>query len=144
MKLADHPTVRAYKENRIDSPKPPAILESEQLKQMALASGADDAGFIDLARDALADYRQDLLDATYHFTFTGNENLEGTVTIKEKKLAVLEGLVGKPDLHVTADSHTWAKFLAKEINLVKALVTRKIKIKGSPKLMLAFAKCFPS
>ena len=84
------------------------------------------------------------LEATYHFTFTGDENLEATVTIKEKKLAVREGLVGKPDLHVIADSQTWAKFLAREVNLVKALMTRKIKIKGSPKLMMAFAKCFPS
>jgi alkyl sulfatase BDS1-like metallo-beta-lactamase superfamily hydrolase len=84
------------------------------------------------------------LNAVYHFTFTGNESLEGTVTIRKKSLAVREGLEGKPDLHVTADSKTWIKFLAKEINLVKALVTRKIKIKGSPKLMMAFAKCFPS
>jgi putative sterol carrier protein len=84
------------------------------------------------------------LNAVYHFTFTGNESLEGTVTIRKKSLAVREGLEGKPDLHVTADSETWIKFLAKEINLVKALVTRKIKIKGSPKLMMAFAKCFPS
>ncbi|MGD8991198.1 MAG: SCP2 sterol-binding domain-containing protein [Desulfobacterales bacterium] len=84
------------------------------------------------------------LNTVYHFTFTGAENLEGTVTIREKTLAVQEGLKGKPDLHITADSHTWIKFLSKEINLVKALVTRKIKIKGSPKLMIAFAKCFPS
>ena len=84
------------------------------------------------------------LNAVYHFTFTGDENLEGTVTIREKSLAVREGLEGKSDLHVTADSQTWIKFLAKEINLVKALVTRRIKIKGSPKLMMAFAKCFPS
>jgi putative sterol carrier protein len=68
------------------------------------------------------------LNAVYHFTFTGDENLEGTVTIREKSLAVRDGLEGKPDLHVTADSQTWIKFLAKEINLVKALVTRKIKI----------------
>jgi epoxyqueuosine reductase QueG len=88
--------------------------------------------------------RSEGLNATYHFTFTGDENLEGTVTIREKKLAVLEGLVGKSDLHVTADSKTWVKFLAQEINLIKALVTRKIKIKGSPKLMMTFAKCFPS
>ena len=84
------------------------------------------------------------LNTVYHFTFTGDENLEGTVTIREKSLAVQEGLEGKPDLHVTADSQTWIKFLSKEVNLVKALVTRKIKIKGSPKLMMAFAKCFPS
>jgi len=84
------------------------------------------------------------LNTVYHFSFTGDENLEGTVTIREKTLAVQDGLEGRPDLHVTADSQTWIKFLAKEINLVKALVTRKIKIKGSPKLMMAFAKCFPS
>ena len=39
------------------------MLESAQLKQMALAAGADDVGLIDLSRDAMADYRQDLLDA---------------------------------------------------------------------------------
>lgn len=33
MKLADHPTVKACKEERIDSPRPPAILESARLKQ---------------------------------------------------------------------------------------------------------------
>ncbi|MCP4631169.1 MAG: 4Fe-4S ferredoxin [bacterium] len=84
------------------------------------------------------------LDTVYHFTFTGDENLEGTVIIREKSLAVREGLEGKSDLHVTADSQTWIKFLSKEVNLLKALLTRKIKIKGSPKLMMAFAKCFPS
>jgi epoxyqueuosine reductase QueG len=83
------------------------------------------------------------LNAVYHFSFSGDENLEGTVTIRNKSLTVRKGLEGKADLRVTADSQTWIKFLAKEINLVKALVTRKIKIKGSPKLMMAFAKCFP-
>ncbi|MFC1824240.1 SCP2 sterol-binding domain-containing protein, partial [Thermodesulfobacteriota bacterium] len=84
------------------------------------------------------------LNAVYHFSFTGDENLEGTVTIREKTLTVQEGLEGKSDLVVNADSKTWIDFLAKETNLVKALVTRKIKIKGSPKLMIAFARCFPS
>ena len=84
------------------------------------------------------------LDAVYHFTFTGAEDLEGTVIIREQSLTVRKGLEGKPDLHVTADSQTWITFLAKEINLVKALLTRKIRIKGSAKLMMAFAKCFPS
>ena len=84
------------------------------------------------------------LNKVYHFSFTGDENLEGTVTIREKTLTVQDGLEGRPDLHVTADSQASIKFLAKEMNLVKALATRKIKIKGSPKLMMAFAKCFPS
>ena len=84
------------------------------------------------------------LNAIYHFTFSGEENLESTVIIKDQSLSVQEGLQGRPDLHVTADSRTWIKFLAKETHLVKALVTRKIKMKGSPKLMMAFARCFPS
>ncbi len=63
--------------------------------------------------------------------------------MRNKFLTVRKGLEGKAYLRVTADSQTWIKFLAKEINLAKALVTRKIKIKDSPKLMTAFAKCLP-
>lgn len=84
------------------------------------------------------------IDAVYHFSFTGAENVESTVTIKNKSIAVEEGLMGSPNLHVTADSRTWIGFLAKEVNLLKALVTRKIRIKGSPRLMKDFAKCFPA
>ena len=46
-------------------------------------------------------------------------------------------------MHVTADAKTWLGFLAKERGLIAALVTRKIRVKGSPKLLLAFGKCFP-
>ena len=84
------------------------------------------------------------LNAVFHFTFTGHENVQSTVIIKEKRIAVQAGLIGRPDLHVIADSGAWVRFLAKELHLVKALVSRKLKIKGSPKLMAAFAKCFPS
>ena len=75
---------------------------------------------------------------------TGDENIEGTVIIKDKKITVEHGLKGASDLHVVADSQTWIRFLAKEVNLLIALLTRKIKIKGSPKLMKDFAKCFPA
>ncbi len=84
------------------------------------------------------------LDATFHFTFTGAEQCSGTAVIQDKRIEVQEALVGTPDLRVTADSRTWIKFLAKETSLAAAIATRKIKIKGSPKLMMAFAKCFPS
>jgi len=63
LRFTDHPTVRAYEEGKIDSPKSLEILESAKLKQTALAAGADDAGLIDLSRDAMIDYRKDLLDA---------------------------------------------------------------------------------
>jgi alkyl sulfatase BDS1-like metallo-beta-lactamase superfamily hydrolase len=84
------------------------------------------------------------LDATYHFTFTGTEERRATITIRDQKLEVKEGHVGDPNLVVNADSQTWLGFLAKERNLVWALLSRKIRLKGSPKLLLAFGKCFPS
>ena len=62
----------------------------------------------------------------------------------EKTLEVMEGHVGKPNLRVKADSETWVKFLAKERNMVWAMVRGKIRIKGSPARLKAFARCFPS
>ena len=44
---------------------------------------------------------------------------------------------------MTADGKTWLGFLAKEKSLVAALIRRKIRIKGNPKLLLALGKCFP-
>ena len=84
------------------------------------------------------------LSAIYHFTFTGKEEVKATVVIRDKKLEVSDGHTGTPDFQVTADSNTWLRFLRKEGSLVWALVTRKIRIHGSPRLLLAFARCFPS
>ena len=83
------------------------------------------------------------LSATYHFTFTGEEKCEETVVIGDRAIQVQEGLVGTADMHVTADSRTWLDFLAGEKNLILALLQRKLKMKGSPSLMKAFARCFP-
>jgi hypothetical protein len=47
-------------------------------------------------------------------------------------------------LHLIADSQWWLGFVAKEQNLLWGLLRRKIRFKGSPKLLVAFAKCFPS
>jgi ferredoxin len=84
------------------------------------------------------------LDATYHFTFTGNEKALATVVIKDKKFHIENGHLGQPDLHVRADSQTWIGFLRKEWSLIWALIRRKIVLKGSPRLLLAFGYCFPS
>jgi len=84
------------------------------------------------------------IDATYHFTFTGAEHRKTTVTIRDQRLEVMEGHNDHADLGITADSQTWLGFLAKERNLVWALIRGKIRIKGSLRLMLAFRKCFPS
>ncbi len=84
------------------------------------------------------------LDTTYHFTFTGDQDCKATVVIRNKTLQVQEGHVGKAEIRVTADSRTWLGVLAKEKSLVWALLRRRIRIRGSPRLLLAFGRCFPS
>ena len=84
------------------------------------------------------------LNATYHFTFTGDEDRKATVVIRSKTVEVLDGHISSADLHITADSKTWLGFLAKERSLLWALLTGRIRLKGSPKLLVAFGKCFPS
>ncbi len=84
------------------------------------------------------------LNAVYHFTFTGSESRLATVTIQNKTLQVQEGHLGKADLLITADCATWLRFLAKEQNIVWALLRRKIRVNGSLKLLQAFGKCFPA
>jgi putative sterol carrier protein len=84
------------------------------------------------------------LDATYHFTFTVKEPTEAAVIIRDGKIKIEQALSGECNIHVTADSETWLGFLAKEKNLLGSLLTRKIRIRGNPKWMLAFGRCFPS
>jgi ferredoxin len=84
------------------------------------------------------------LNAVYHFTFTGDEDVRATVTIRDQSLRVEDGHAGAADLRVTADGRTWLGFLQKERGLAWALLRRKIRIKGSPRLLSAFGRCFPS
>ncbi|MFT5199026.1 MAG: ferredoxin [Planctomycetota bacterium] len=84
------------------------------------------------------------LNARYHFDFVGAETIQTTAVIAEGKITVEKGLVGKPDLRMLADSKTWVAFLRKDIGLPRALLTRKVKLSGDPRLLLAFAKCFPN
>jgi putative sterol carrier protein len=84
------------------------------------------------------------LNAVFHFNFTGKEPHTATVVIRDRAIRVSDGHEGTPDLRLTADSETWLGFLAKERSLLWALLRRKIRIKGSPRLLVAFGKCFPS
>jgi epoxyqueuosine reductase QueG len=84
------------------------------------------------------------LDATYHFNFTGSESATVTIIIRAGTIAITEGFHGEPNIRVTADTATWLGFLAKEKSLPWALLTRRIKLRGNPKWLLAFGKCFPS
>lgn len=88
------------------------------------------------------------LNAIYEFTFTGAEPGRASVVIRDQRITVSEGEAGPATgasasrLKITADSATWLRFLAGEASIVWALVRRKIRLQGSPKLLLAFSKCF--
>jgi len=84
------------------------------------------------------------LNAVYHFTFTGKEQKQATVIIRDGALQVESGHQSQADIRITADSETWLGFLAKERSLLWALLRRRIRIKGSPRLLVAFGRCFPS
>lgn len=101
------------------------------------------AGFLESLPIAFQREQSENLDAIYHFTFTGKETCEGTVVIRDKTIEVQNGLVSTPNMHVTADTEAWLSFLAGEKNLFLALAQRKLRMKGAPRLMKAFARCFP-
>ncbi len=84
------------------------------------------------------------LDAAYHFAFTGMESREFTVTIRDQSLAIEPGHHGAARLRITADAATWLGFLAKEKSLLWALLTRRIRLRGNPRWLVAFGRCFPS
>ena len=61
MNLDTHPTIIAYKEQRETHRVQIQELEAKRLKKDALAAGAADIGLIDIARESMASYREDLL-----------------------------------------------------------------------------------
>lgn len=83
------------------------------------------------------------LDATYHFTFTGREQAAATVIIREHRITVTHGHSGKADLRITADADTWLRFLWGEVSIFWCLASRALRLKGPPRLMTAFGRCFP-
>ena len=82
------------------------------------------------------------ISAVYQFRFTGTQQTEATVTINKGKVTVEKGLIGKADLLVTADGGAWLKFLRNRNYLPWGMITNKIKLKGDPRLLIKFGKCF--
>ena len=113
-------------------------------KKVAGIRPASIRGFIDGMHIVFQAGRSKGLDAVYHFTFTGSESAEATVTIRDEKLRVEEGLVGKADCAIRADAATWLGFLRKERSIVAAILRRRVRVKGKLSLLTAFGKCFPS
>lgn len=86
------------------------------------------------------------LSATYHFTLTGEERTEATVIIRDKRVQVLTGHVATADVTLTADGRTWLRYVRGEEKPLWAWawLRGKIRLRGSLRLLAAFARCFPS
>lgn len=83
------------------------------------------------------------LSAVYHFAFTGREAAQATVAIRNQRIIISDGHVGAPDLRVTVDGAKWVRFLNREVSLVRLLATGSLRLRGSPRLLAAFGRCFP-
>jgi len=100
------------------------------------------AAFISSMSLAFQRNKSEGLCATYHFTFTGEEQVIATVQIKDKTIQVNHGHNGHPDVQIVADSATWLRVLHKETPIIKQIILRKIRVKGPLKLFTAFGTCF--
>src|SRR6184192_1114015 len=63
MKLADHPTVKAFYEKSAQAPAPsaPPKFDANWLRQLCREAGADDVGLVEISRPALDNQRDDIL-----------------------------------------------------------------------------------
>jgi len=143
--LSEHPTVKRYYQLNDASLGPqieneesnPRKLDAGWLRQLALSAGADEVGFVNIDRPELGVERDDIL------RFFPKTRALISFVLRMNREPIRNPARSVASIQVTADSRTWLGFLAKERNLVCALIRRKIRIKGSPKLLLAFGKCFP-
>lgn len=100
-------------------------------------------GFIRSMHIAFQPGKSDGLNAVYHFRFTGAQPADCTVAVADKTIEVRDGFHGDCDLRVNADSTQWVRFLRKETSIVWLLLTLRVRLRGNPKLLLAFGRCFP-
>ena len=100
-------------------------------------------GFIHAMHHVFQPGRSKRLSARYHFRFTGNEAAACTVQIHDQQIEVHEGHVGEANLRVTTDSNAWLRFLRKEVSIGWLLLTLRVRLRGNPKWLVAFGKCFP-
>jgi hypothetical protein len=68
MKLADHPTVKAFHEKAAADfpPSRSPKVDADWVRQVCREAGAVDVGFVEIGRPALDDHRQDILKAFPH------------------------------------------------------------------------------
>ncbi|NTU41920.1 MAG: 4Fe-4S ferredoxin [Nitrospirales bacterium] len=87
-------------------------------------------------------HKSEGLDATYHFSFFGDEQTTATVLIRNKTIEVTPGHSGTADVRISADAKTWLHILNKERAMIPQIILGRIRVKGPMKLFRAFGRCF--
>lgn len=82
------------------------------------------------------------LSAQYHFTFTGDEQLEATIEIRDGTISVRRGHEGEADLRIRADSQAWLRVVRHDSSPLKEILLGRIRVKGPMSLFKAFGRCF--
>ncbi len=100
------------------------------------------AAFLATMPFAFQRHKSEGLNATYHFTFSGSEQVEATIVINDKSIKIEAGHAGIPDVAVQADAKTWLSVLHKESSMIREIIFRRIRVKGPMKLFKAFGNCF--
>jgi epoxyqueuosine reductase QueG len=80
---------------------------------------------------------------TYHFAFSGREPLAYTVTIRDQTISVRSGCEGEADLSIRCDSDLWLRILDGESSLFWAVLTRKLRFRGTLSLLKDLGRCLP-
>src|SRR5438046_1237299 len=143
----EHPRVAAHRQKlALETRSEP--LDAEWLRQLCLDAGAEDVGFVEVDRPALADEHPHI-----HRAFARTRSLISFVLrMNRDNVRSPARSIANSEFHHTGDEvNDVARritaalgFLAGERNLLWALFTRRIRLQGNPKWLLALKRCFPS
>ncbi|WP_228014671.1 hypothetical protein [Fortiea sp. LEGE XX443] len=124
-KFDDHPTVKWWREQAASNqPVTPFPLNSDALRLLCWEAGADDVGFVELDRTAIADQHSDILRA-----FPPTKTLISFVTrMNRENIRTPIRSAANLEFHPNYD----------HANEVARRIVRTFK------LLQAFGKCFPS
>jgi len=81
--------------------------------------------------------------ATYAYCLTGEGGGNWTVQLDNGALSVVEGVIDDPSVTYTMDAADYVRLANGELNGIKAVMTRKLKVKGNIMLAKKMNKFLP-
>ncbi len=79
-----------------------------------------------------------------HSKWATTKHKKAVIDARRGTLEVTDGRHGRPDLVLRADADTWLRFLGGRASLPVALARGRLRLRGNPRLLAAFARCFPT